>query len=432
MQSNGGSISTKIASKEGIRSIYSGPAGGVVGAYEMGKQIGITKLITFDMGGTSTDVSLIHHKLGFRTETIISGYSVKVPSLDIHSVGAGGGSIAYLDKGGALRVGPESAGADPGPVCYGKGDKITITDANLFLGRLVANYFLGGKMKLQTKSVYWHLKKFSNQLKMTSYKLAEGILEIANTTMARAIRLITVERGFDPADFTLFSFGGAGGMHAVFLAKMLNIKRVLIPRNPGILSAMGMLMANVIKDYSLTIMKGENDISRNQLVKLFESLKKRGRMDLIKEGIKNKEQIFEFYLDMRYEGQSYELIIPFVQDYIKEFHKVHHKTYGYHYSDRNVEIVNLRLRCIGKTKKPRFSPSKKTFKKISKKAYLGKCETVFNGKIFKTQIIDRKHLFSGNKIKGPAIIVEYSSTTVLPPYADSEVDCLKNLMIKLR
>jgi N-methylhydantoinase A len=216
MQSNGGSISVDTAMRESVRTILSGPAGGAVGAYEIGRMAGYTKLITFDMGGTSTDVSLIDNDLSLTFESGISGYPVKVPMIDIHTVGAGGGSIARLDEAGALKVGPESAGADPGPICYGKGDSITVTDANLYLGRLIPEHFLGGGMILKDDKLPSYFEKMAQKARLSSLELAEGILDVANTAMERAIRVISVERGYDPREFTLFSFGGAGGMHGHF------------------------------------------------------------------------------------------------------------------------------------------------------------------------------------------------------------------------
>ena len=251
MQSNGGSISADTATRESVRTILSGPAGGAVGAFEIGRMAGYSKIITFDMGGTSTDVSLMDGKLSLTTQSLISGLPIRVPMIDIHTVGAGGGSIASMDTGGALRVGPESAGADPGPICYGKGDRITVTDANLYLGRIIPEHFLGGNMALKRDKLETSFKLFSRETGLSSIELAEGILAVANTAMEKAIRVISVERGFNPGDFTLLSFGGAGGLHAAFLARLLNIPKVIIPANPGTLSAMGMLMADVIKDYSL-------------------------------------------------------------------------------------------------------------------------------------------------------------------------------------
>jgi len=431
MQSNGGSISAETAMQESVRTILSGPAGGVVGALEIGKAAGHKHLITFDMGGTSTDVSLIDGSVSLTVESKISHYPIKVPMIDIHTVGAGGGSIATVDEGGALKVGPESAGANPGPICYGKGEQVTVTDANLYLGRLMPEHFLGGTMKLQRTRLDSYFKQMAKEMGLSPMELAEGILFVANTEMERAIRVISVEKGYDPRDFVLFSFGGAGGMHGAFLAKLLNIPRVLVPQNPGILSAIGMLMADVVKDYSFTVMKNQLNSTFKQISEFFENLEKRGWMDLSKEGIGKKNVRLERYLDMRYEGQSYEIIVPFNRNYIDAFHDLHEKTYGYRNEDKIVEIVNIRLRARGIPEKPRFHRAKDMKEQPPEKAYLGEREVVFDQKVSKTPIIARDRLLSGNKISGPAILVEYSSTVVIPAFAEAHVDEYGNIVMEI-
>jgi N-methylhydantoinase A len=431
MQSNGGSISVETAMRESVRTILSGPAGGAVGAYEIGKMAGYTKLITFDMGGTSTDVSLIDNDLSLTFESSISGYPVKVPMIDIHTVGAGGGSIARLDEAGALKVGPESAGADPGPICYGKGDSITVTDANLYLGRLIPEHFLGGRMVLKDDKLPSYFEKMAQKVRLSPLELAEGILDVANTAMERAIRVISVERGYDPREFTLFSFGGAGGMHAAFLARLLSIPKVLLPRNPGILSAIGMIMADVIKDYSLTIMRNQENVTSTFLSDQFMEIEERGREDLGSEGIPDDGIVLEKYLDMRYEGQSYEIIVPFDDDYNERFHALHEKTYGYRNEDKIIEIVNIRLRARGMPEKPRFQKSEKMVKTTPSDAFLGEKDVVFDGNRIRTKIVARDKLRSGNRIEGPAVLVEYSSTIVIPPFALAHVDEYGNIVMEI-
>jgi len=431
MQSNGGRISAETAMQESVRTILSGPAGGVVGAFEIGKIAGHKHLISFDMGGTSTDVSLIDESVSLTTESKISGYPIKVPMIDIHTVGAGGGSIATIDVGGSLKVGPESSGADPGPICYGKGEQITVTDANLYLGRLIPEQFLGGTMKLQRNRLDSFFQQMAKEIGLSPMELAEGILSVANAAMEKAIRVISVEKGYDPREFVLFSFGGAGGMHAAFLARLLNIPKVLVPRNPGILSAIGMIMADVIKDYSFTVMKNQLNCTVDQLSRLFEELGKRGLKDLSKEGIGREKVRLERYLDMRYEGQSYEIIVPFGANYIDGFHSLHEKTYGYRNEDKIIEIVNLRLRARGVPDKPRFQRAKKKKRQPPERAFLGEGEVVFDHKANKTRIIARDRLLSGNKISGPAILVEYSSTIVIPPFAEASVDEYGNVVMKI-
>jgi N-methylhydantoinase A len=431
MQSNGGSISAETAMSESVRTILSGPAGGAVGAFEIGKMAGFDKLITFDMGGTSTDVALIDGKLPLTTESTIGGYPVKVPMIDIHTVGAGGGSIAAIDAGGALKVGPESAGADPGPICYGKGSEITVTDANLFLGRLVPDHFLGGAMRLNTTELEAHFREMAGTLGLPPTELADGILAVANTTMERAIKVISVERGFDPREFTLFSFGGAGGMHAAYLARNLDIPRVLVPRNAGILSACGMLLSDIIKDYSQTIMLPEETVTPQALETLFAPLADRGREELLAEGAMAAHIRLEHYLDMRYRGQSFEIVVPLDRDFRETFHHLHEKLYGYSNRDKAVEVVNLRLRALCSPEKPDFPRLPPVGKEISDEALLGENLVYFDRDSMKAKVIARDKLGYGNMFRGPSIVVEYSATIVVPPFAAAEVDAFGNLIMTL-
>ncbi|MDY6821068.1 MAG: hydantoinase/oxoprolinase family protein [Deferribacterota bacterium] len=431
MQSNGGIISADTAINESVRTVLSGPAGGVIGAYEIGKFMGIDKLITFDMGGTSTDVSLIDKEPILTTESKIDEYPIKVPMISIHTVGAGGGSIAFIDKGGALRVGPISAGADPGPICYGKGEEITVTDANCFLNRLLPDYFLGGKMRLDKHRLYPFFEKLAKKANLDVGELAEGVISISNTVMEKAIRVITIEKGFDPKEFTLFTFGGAGALHACFLAKLLNIPRVLIPQNPGTLSAIGMVLADVVKDYSKTVMLKENEIKTNELKDLLKDLCKRATKDLLFEGIDEKDILLEKFLDMRYVGQSYEITVPFVDNFIDVFHKEHERLYGYANRGKETEVVNIRLRAIGKREKLKLERSEETFSKIDDRAIICKRDVIFDGKTLKTDIYKREYLRNGNVIKPPAIIVEHTSTIVVPPFCTASVDEIGNVILEL-
>ena len=431
MQSNGGSISADLAAEEPVRTILSGPAGGVVGAYEIAKIAGYEKLISFDMGGTSTDVSLIDGGISITTESEIATLPIKVPMIDIHTVGAGGGSIVRLDSGGSLRVGPQSAGADPGPICYGKGDQITVTDANLYLGRLIPDYFLGGEMKLYPERLSKPFYELSKKTGLSPEELAEGIISVANSNMEKAIRKISVERGYDPREFSLFCFGGAGAMHAAYLAKLLSIPRVIVPENPGLLSAIGMLMADVIKDYSVTIMKNQDQIDLSIIKENFSFFEKEGINELKKQGIREDQISVERYLDMRYEGQSYEIIVPFRADFIEMFHKLHEKLYGYKKAYAQVQIVNLRVRIKGNTKKPNIKRYDLWEEKVPDKAFITEREAIFDGKRFTVPVLKRDELIPGNKIKGPAIVVEYSSTTVIPPFAQALIDSYKNMVITL-
>ncbi|MBC8555523.1 MAG: hydantoinase/oxoprolinase family protein, partial [Candidatus Brocadiales bacterium] len=333
MQSNGGSISTGSAKEMAVNCILSGPAGGVAGALGVAKLAGIKKIISFDMGGTSTDVSLCNGDVRLTTQTLINEMPIKIPVVDMVTVGAGGGSIAYIDPGGALRVGPQSAGADPGPVCYGKGKEITVTDANLFLGRISAEFFLGGRMMLETGKVSGYLDRLAKKIGISSIRVAEGIIDIATANMARAIKVISVEKGFDVRDYTLVSFGGAGGLHACELAQSLLIKRVLVPKNAGVLSALGMALTDIVKDYSKSVLLKVEEKGYREILNLFKPLILQGMKDVLSEGIRKSSITVENSVDMRYVGQSHELMLPFENGYIEDFHKLHKKTYGYSNTD---------------------------------------------------------------------------------------------------
>jgi len=430
MQSNGGSITVETAATQPVRTVLSGPAGGVAGAFEIGKQAGVRKLITFDMGGTSTDVSLIDGDLPLTMESAIGRYPVRVPMIDIHTVGAGGGSIASMDRGAALKVGPESAGADPGPVCYGKGEAVTVTDANLFLGRLIPEHFLGGCMHLDRERLEYYMDKLSRAAGLSGVETAEGVLAVANTAMERAIRVISVEKGFNPGEFTLFSFGGAGGMHAAFLARLLNIPRILIPRHPGILSAFGMLTSDVIKDYSKTIMlQDHSDLA--VVAERFIPMAEQGKEELRAEGIQPDRMMLTRFLDMRYNGQSYELTVPFGDRVFEQFHQMHQKRYGYASPGTPVDVVNIRLRATGQRDKPAFQKIETGSDRSYEEAVLGYREAIFEGKREELVLLDRDKLEGGHNVDGPALIVEYSSTLVIPPFASGTVDEYGNIVVKI-
>ena len=430
MQSNGGVISPKTAKEEPVRTILSGPAGGVVGAWRVGERAGFRKLITFDMGGTSTDVSLIDGRPKVSFDSKVAGIPVKVPVVEIHTVGAGGGSIAFIDSGGALQVGPRSAGALPGPICYGRGGReITVTDANLYLGRLDPEYFLGGEMELYPELLEEPFEEMANRLGITPVELAEGIVEIANSRMARALRVVSVERGYDPEEFVLLSFGGAGGLHAAYLARELRIPKVVVPRNPGILSALGMVLSDVVKDFSKTVMLKEDEATPKVLEENFSQLERRALKEMEKEGVEGELHI-ERFLDVRYKGQSFEITVPYSPNYMEKFEELHERMYGYRHS-REREIVTLRVRAIGKTQKPEVEALEEYSDEISKDAVLKERDVFFEGTWLKTPVIDRDRLKPGNRIVGPALVVEYSSTTLVPPWATLEVDRYGNLILEV-
>src|SRR3984893_11447900 len=337
MQSNGGITSAEQAAREPVRTILSGPAGGVIGAAHAAKLAGIEQCISFDMGGTSTDVALLTGELRITSEAIVANLPVAVPMLEIHTVGAGGGSIARFDAGGALRAGPESAGAEPGPICYGRGTKPTVTDAHALLGHLGSGGLLGGTFSLDIKRARAFLQseiKTSRAGFSTVEAFALGIIAVANSVMEKAIRVISVERGHDPRDYTLVAFGGAGALHACDLAAALEIPRVLVPCFPGALSALGILRADVTKDLSHTIRLEVRSASqmRGRLRRDFSILEREGRAQMRTEGFAPGSVRVDRTLDIRYAGQSYELGVPFTGDYVAAFHRAHEQLYGY--SDR--------------------------------------------------------------------------------------------------
>ncbi len=430
MQSNGGIISSEVASNEAVRTILSGPAGGVVGAFHVAKKTKLSKFLTIDMGGTSADVSIIDENLSFTSETELSGLPVRVPVIDIHTVGAGGGSIAECDLGGALVVGPKSAGGDPGPMCYGNGNKVTVTDANLFLGRIDPLNFLGGKMKIDPCRSEKGIKVLAKELSLSLLETAEGILTIANEHMANAVRLMSIERGYDPRIFTLMAFGGAGPMHACALAETLNMKRVLIPADPGTLSARGMFLADIIKDYSKTVLLKLENIKSQNLEDSFSPLLKQAKVDLEKEGV-NQFKI-EKFLDMRYLGQSHELTIPigeitsnFHVDLYSLFTKFYKKRYLTLNSEQEVEIVNIRVRAIGSTKTVELNKKSDNMKKKKKKTQ----KMVFDGKSYEAMVFDRTNLQPGEDFCGPALVSEFSATSIIPPFWNCKVDKESNLIL---
>ena len=429
MQSNGGSISVSRAREEPVKTVLSGPAGGVIGAYHMARLAGFDRIITFDMGGTSTDVSLCSGRAHTTSEYSISGLPLRIPVLDIHTVGAGGGSIVHRDTAGGLHVGPRSAGASPGPVCFGKGGSdLTVTDANLILGRLRGHGFLGGRMNLQREEAYRAMEALASEMNIDTLELAEGIIRIANTAMQRAVMAISVQRGHDPRDFTLTSFGGAGGLHACELSRELGIGHVMIPRNPGVLSAFGMIISDVKKDYSHPLFKTDEGIGYESLVDAFEPLELRGIEDLREEGFEDERIVLVRSLDMRYRRQSYELNVPFSESFLPAFHESHFKRYGHCHREEQVEIVNLRLEGVGITDKPPI-PSLHGNSSGMDDSVLGESQVYFDGMERDALVYERDGLAAGDAIDGTALVTEYTSTTLIPPGYRAVVDRYGDLVI---
>jgi len=433
MQSNGGSISSATARREAARTLLSGPAAGVVGAAFVAEASGFKHAITLDMGGTSTDVALIDGAITEATDGKIGGYPTKLPMIDIHTVGAGGGSIAWFDVGGALRVGPKSAGADPGPAAYGRGGtEPTVTDANVVLGRLIPTAFLGGTMSLDTNQARQAVESIAGRLGTTPEEAAWGIIRIVNANMEAAIRVISVERGYDPRHFILAAFGGAGPLHACELATALQIPRVFIPKAPGVLSALGMLAADIIKDYVRTIMVHSQE-AHETVKKAFSELEEQGRAELAQEGFSSEQVTVEPSLDLRYVGQSYELTVPFegdVERAVTHFHAAHEKRFGYNDPRERVQVVNVRLKARGTATRPVLEQHEE-----NKGATATPTETrsaVFAGPdgatSHDTAVYEREKLMPGVTIKGPAIVTQYDTTTVLPPEWRAQIDAIGNLI----
>ena len=434
MQSSGGSISADAAATEPVRTILSGPSGGVVGALRAAQSAGIQNVITFDMGGTSTDVALCDSgAIRTTNEATVAGLPVAVSVMDIHTVGAGGGSIARVDEGGSLRVGPESAGADPGPACYGRSLLPTVTDAHVVLGHFGGAGLLGGEFKLDEERAREAMTKLAEDLSKVSGKrrsvtdAAQGVLAVANTNMERALRHISVERGHDPRQFALMPFGGAGGLHAVELARALRIPRIIAPVAPGALSAVGVLVADVIKDQSRTVMFTYERKSMAKLGKVFSELEREAARLLSTEGFPRSRQRHERALAMRYRGQSFELEVrDTAGDLAASFHRAHRERYGYAQEESEIEIVSARLRSFGLVEKlaQRKLDSGKTKSAGTVTAYLA-------GRRVGAALYKRDELQGGAKLQTPCIVTEYSATTLIPDDATARLDRYGNLLINL-
>ena len=435
MQSSGGSISADVAAVEPVRTILSGPSGGVVGALRAAQAAGIQNVITFDMGGTSTDVALCDSgAIRTTNEATVAGLPVAVSVMDIHTVGAGGGSIARVDEGGSLRVGPESAGADPGPACYGRSLLPTVTDAHVVLGHFGGAGLLGGEFKLDEARARQAMTALASDLSRVSGKrisvtaAAEGVLSVANTNMERALRHISVERGHDPRQFALLPFGGAGGLHAVDLGRSLRIPTIIAPTAPGALSAVGVLVADVIKDQSRTVMFTYRAKGTSRLGKVFAQLEREATAVLRGEGFPRSKQRHERSLAMRYRGQSFELEVRNTTgDLAGAFHRAHRERYGYAQEQSEIEIVSARLRSFGLVEK---LPQRRI--KAGKNKPHGKVTAHIGGRKMSVALYKRDELFANTKLKTPCIVTEYSATTLIDADSKARIDEFGNLLIELK
>ena len=425
MKSDGGAMQASRVRQQAIHTALSGPAAGVMGAFHVAKSAGYRQIITLDMGGTSTDVSLVAGQPQPRPESEIDSLPVRVRMLDIETIGAGGGSIARLDAGGALRVGPESAGAHPGPVIYGQGgQRVTLSDANAILGRLDAEHFLGGAMSLDMDAGKQAMRQLAQQAKLNVIETAQGVVDIANVNIDRAIRRVSIARGHDPRHFTLVAFGGAGPLHACEVAGRLEIPRVLVPHAPGVLCALGLLIADVAVEYSQSVMRRASSDSIARLRAKQHELAAMGQADLQREGIAPEDMTFNVSLDLRYEGQAYELNIPFGESVIRDFHDAHEQTYGHALRQRPIEIVNLRVNGAGIIDKPAFhaTPADPTAAVPFAEKDSPRHGTI---KLFK-----REELAAGAAFQGEALVFQMDSTTYVPPGWHARVDGLMNLILE--
>jgi N-methylhydantoinase A len=434
-QSNGGILPAQNIGERAVYTVLSGPAGGVHGAGHLARGMNIPRIITFDMGGTSTDVSLCDPDPVLTRDYRIDDYPVCIQVMDIHTVGAGGGSLAWIDGGGLLRVGPESAGADPGPVCYGRGKRLTVTDANLFLGRLQPDYFLGGAMKLHAANVEEHISALARQLDMSAQDVALGIIRIVNASMAKAIRAGTLERGHDPKDFTLFAFGGAAGLHCCELANDLGIDRIVVPARAGILSAQGMVFSDYTLDRLQSLFLAGEELTIPRLNRAFGALEQKTRQEF--DGIcRGRDMdamgkiIVSRFLNLRYQGQSHELCVEFQDNFAERFHLQHAYTYGHRMDYIGLELISIQ--CVVKLMRPKgslpHSPStESTVARTADKRRVQLADGVRDVGVFR-----RHGLRTGHVLTAPALVADEYSTLLLTEGFELRVDALLNLIIELQ
>jgi N-methylhydantoinase A len=422
MQSSGGVVGIDDAIADAAGCLLSGPAGGVVGAAYVGGLGEYQNLLTFDMGGTSTDVAtIIDGEAQTTTETVVAGLPIKLPMVDIHTVSAGGGSIAWADAGGALRVGPHSAGAEPGPAAYGQGgEEPTVTDANLFLGYLADEATLGGEVVLQRELSEKALSSLGEKLGLDAQEAALGIVRVANAEMVRALRVISVERGLDPREFALLAFGGAGGMHACALAEELGMETVLVPRAGGVLSALGLAISDLRHDYVNPYLVGLENLEKGEFEKKFEKMESSASEDL-------EDPEYDRRADLRYRGQSFELTVEAdsLEKLEERFHAAHEQRYGYRMDDESVELVNLRLISTVPVEKPELDEPEP-----EGEAESGTREANFDGEWQEVAVLDRERMGKGSEVSGPAIVEFKESTCVVRPGWRGAVDGVGTLVLE--
>lgn len=422
LQSSGGTLPAADAGREPVRLILSGPAGGVVGATRAAVESGLGRIVTLDMGGTSTDVAFsdagdpdggVRRAGGTGDPADVDGHPIAVPSLDVHTIGCGGGSLVQVDAGGVLHVGPASAGADPGPVCYGSSTTPTVTDAHVLLGHIRAGAFLGGRLELDLDGVERAFAELAQRLGTRPRDAARAVLEVARAAMRRAVGVMTMQRGHDPAALALVGFGGAGGLHAASLAESLGMRTALVPRAPGALSAMGMTVADALRDHARTVLEPLEAWSGARREGVFAELAEQGRAELVAAGLPASRVRAERSLDLRYQGQSFELRVPDARDPEAAFHAAHEQLYGHRLEECEVELVCLRVR----SRVPRPAPTATTHRtrKLPAAAVTGERSAVFGARAQRVPVIAREALPAGVRLEGPALVEEYSGTTLVPP-----------------
>lgn len=441
-QSNGGVMSISSTIQTPVQTALSGPSAGVMGAVYIAEAAGFKDIITYDMGGTSTDVSLVKDGIAeYTTKRKVCGLPSGVPMIDVHAVGAGGGSIAQIDNAGALKVGPESAGANPGPAAYGLGNENpVVTDANLVLGRINPHYVLGGRLKIDAELSKKAVKaKIADPMGIGTEEAALGIVKVVNSNMARAIRVITVEKGHNPSDFTLVAYGGAGPLHAVHLAQEMGIRTVLIPPAPGALCALGLLTADIKKSYVRTAIASYDEMTPEQINAVMSSLRDEGSAWLDSEKVPSERRKFHGIAEMRYVGQNYELQVEIPTENItvsdiekmkQDFFVAHEKNYGYYNPNAPVQFVNFRCEATGIVKKPNLAELENTLDDPSK-AEIGRRVVHFeeSGAV-DCPVYDRAKFGRAARVNGPCIIEQMDSTTVVPPNTWFSIDKFGNLIIR--
>jgi len=446
MQSSGAITRGRYAQANPAKMLLSGPAAGVEGAHAIGQRAGFDRLITLDMGGTSCDVALIQNgEVGRTTAGVIGGHPVSHRMVEVHTIGAGGGSIAWLDSGGALRVGPRSAGASPGPACYGRGGtEPTVTDAHLVLGHLLPDYPLGGLDRLDFKIACDAIERLAKPLRLTIEKAALGILEVADAAMERAIRVISIERGYDPRDFVLVAFGGAGPLHAISIARRLSVPKVLVPTTAGVLSAFGLLATRLGHDFGQGLVRPLRELEPAKLERILSDLHLRGKEELFADGVKQEEMSFQASADLRYLGQAHEITVPlpggcpgsqeslsidsaFLAQLETAFHEEHRRRYGHATQDEPIELVAVRVRAEGPAEAVTFSPqkSREAFESIAKPAWFNP-----DGPI-ETKVMHRDGLTEESELVGPTIVLGEDATVLLPPQTTGRVDHYGNLILEV-